>query len=447
MADTVATQVLIDGPRNTVMKFTNISDGTGENIVRKVDVDALSGANSKVRIDRIDILTAGMGVQLYWGGVDDVVSIPADEAQTLCFGDIGGLYIDDGREFTRNLFLSTIGASSGDRYTLIIHMVKTNDPTDVVADVSLSLDFVADEYTVEGVPYASFGAVPGSSSSGGVNGTVIINGVITPASAPRIGDGGLVVEVSRTNLLLNNTTLSTQGVTVTAVAHTISFYGTGTITLTGTSTAGPLVGTGVNDRVSLTFTPTAGTLTCTVSGSVTNAQLEIGSFGTSAITTAGSAVTRTADVNSISISTWFNPTAGTVVHGYNLPDAAPGASNRFLSFNDGSSTNAIKFTEATSDRIIGGIVDGGVTQANFSTGQNFTPGTNGKVALAWEVNNFAQSTDGGTVVTDTSGTVPSGITDLDIGKGVSVSQINGEIREITYYPTRRTNAQLIGDTS
>ena len=78
----------------------------------------------------------------------------------------------------------------------------------------------------------------------------------------------------RRNLLLNTDTLATQSVTVTAVEHVLSFTGTGTITLSGVSTAGPLVGTGADNRVSLTFTPTAGSLTLTVSGSVTFAQLE-----------------------------------------------------------------------------------------------------------------------------------------------------------------------------
>lgn len=75
------------------------------------------------------------------------------------------------------------------------------------------------------------------------------------------------------NVLLNTATLSTQNVTTIAANYVLSFKGTGTVTLSGTSTAGPLVGTGVNDRVNLAFTPTAGTLTLTVSGSVTNARL------------------------------------------------------------------------------------------------------------------------------------------------------------------------------
>lgn len=95
----------------------------------------------------------------------------------------------------------------------------------------------------------------------------------TAGSRPiyRRGDSRGVV-----NLLLNTEALATQSRTVTAVGHTLSFTGTGSITLSGASTAGPLVGTGVNDRVSLTFTPTAGSLTLTVSGSVTKGQLNIG---------------------------------------------------------------------------------------------------------------------------------------------------------------------------
>jgi len=78
------------------------------------------------------------------------------------------------------------------------------------------------------------------------------------------------------NQLLNTDALATQSRARSAVEKTLSFTGTGTVTLSGTSVAGPLIGTGVNDRVSLTFTPTAGTLTLTVAGSVTFAQLENG---------------------------------------------------------------------------------------------------------------------------------------------------------------------------
>ena len=108
--------------------------------------------------------------------------------------------------------------------------------------------------------------------------------------------GGYLQEGSRINLLLNSGALSTQSVTVAAVPYALTFYGTGTVTLSGTSTAGPLVGTGANQRVTLLFTPTAGSLTLTVTGSVQFAQLEAGAFASTYIPTYASAVTRDVDV-------------------------------------------------------------------------------------------------------------------------------------------------------
>jgi len=80
------------------------------------------------------------------------------------------------------------------------------------------------------------------------------------------------------NLMRGDTdTMTTQTITVTAAQHRLSFQGTGTVTLSGASTSGPLVGTGASDIVGLTFTPSAGSLTLTVSGTVEIAQLELGS--------------------------------------------------------------------------------------------------------------------------------------------------------------------------
>lgn len=94
---------------------------------------------------------------------------------------------------------------------------------------------------------------------------------------------GVLYEPARTNLVVSSDTPATQNITVTNTAYTLSFYGTGTVTLSGTSTS-TLVGTEVYPtRVTLTFTPTAGTLTLTITGTVQYAQLEAGAFVTSYI--------------------------------------------------------------------------------------------------------------------------------------------------------------------
>ena len=78
MADAVTSQTIIDGERNCVMKFTNVSDGTGESAVAKVDVSALSAnsegtACSGVRIIRVSHAIVGMSVQLFFNANTNVL--------------------------------------------------------------------------------------------------------------------------------------------------------------------------------------------------------------------------------------------------------------------------------------------------------------------------------------------------------------------------------------
>lgn len=172
----------------------------------------------------------------------------------------------------------------------------------------LVFDFDANQYFVNSARSTFSDSITSSRASTATyvdsTGTLQTAGINEPRIGHHIWNGsawvneGLLHESeARTNLLLNSGTLATQSLTVTAVPHTLHFTGTGTVTLSGASTDGPLVGTGTGEsnRVSLTFTPTAGTLTLTVSGAVTNAQAEVGSTPSSYIPTSGSTVTRAAE--------------------------------------------------------------------------------------------------------------------------------------------------------
>jgi len=125
MADAVTSQTLVDGERNTVMKFTNVSDGTGEAAVLKVDVSALSGAPTSVKITRIDYDISGMAVNVLWDATTDVSAIVLSSGQnTLDLCGMGGLINNAGAGVTGDILFTTIGASANDTYSIILHMKK-----------------------------------------------------------------------------------------------------------------------------------------------------------------------------------------------------------------------------------------------------------------------------------------------------------------------------------
>jgi hypothetical protein len=126
MADAVASQTLIDGARNVVMKFTNVSDGTGESAVTKVDVSALQGAPSAVRIDKIHYATSGMAVRILWDADTDVDAflVPTDGDGCHDFTRFGGLQNNAGAGKTGDIKFTTIGHTANDMYTIVLEMTK-----------------------------------------------------------------------------------------------------------------------------------------------------------------------------------------------------------------------------------------------------------------------------------------------------------------------------------
>ena len=132
MADAVATQILFDGERMAIMKFTNISDGTGEVKVTKVDVSTLtpspfSKACDGVTITKIHALTHGMEVDMYWDATADVLiaSIPQNTMYSMDLTQFGGLWNNAGAGKNGDIQFSTRDASAGDTYTIILEMVKS----------------------------------------------------------------------------------------------------------------------------------------------------------------------------------------------------------------------------------------------------------------------------------------------------------------------------------
>ena len=132
MADAVTSQTLFDGDKHVVMKFTNISDGTGESAVKKVDVSALeSDINgntcTSVAIEKIWWQCIGMKVRMFFDATSDEFIIELGENQSGYhdYSEFGGIKNNAGSGKTGDIDFTTVGHSSADTYTIILKMRKT----------------------------------------------------------------------------------------------------------------------------------------------------------------------------------------------------------------------------------------------------------------------------------------------------------------------------------
>lgn len=127
MADTVRADVLIDGGKNAVVYCTNASDGTGEAAVVKVDVSALDGAPSTVKIMKVRGACTGMSVDLFFDATanDLALTLPADQPIDLDFSDMGGLQNPGSSGVTGDILATTLGHTAGDAYAFVIEVEKS----------------------------------------------------------------------------------------------------------------------------------------------------------------------------------------------------------------------------------------------------------------------------------------------------------------------------------
>lgn len=117
------------GFKRYILHLTNVSDGTGESLVTKVDLENIMGPSGKQAkrtvIEWIDYDIFGMDVLLYWDRTPaDVLITRISVGNTYGSGKITGPLYDpgtgDGTDGTGNILLSTDNHASEDTYDLRI---------------------------------------------------------------------------------------------------------------------------------------------------------------------------------------------------------------------------------------------------------------------------------------------------------------------------------------
>jgi hypothetical protein len=177
---------------------------------------------------------------------------------------------------------------------------------------------------------------------------------------------------------------------------------------------------------------------------VWGAQLEEGSFPTSYIPTQGSTRTRAADDASITgrnFSEWYRQDEGSI---YCIGRTSSGLEPTILTFSNSSTkspTDMMRYTYVFSTTRWLGLVSLNAIFELFPS-QTFSSGSVFKISGCYKLNDFANVLNGGQVVSDTAGAVPS-VNRLYLGDNSGYANyLNGTISRLTYYPKRLPNQQL-----
>tara|TARA_R110002012_G_scaffold127891_1_gene280175 strand:- start:76 stop:477 length:402 start_codon:yes stop_codon:yes gene_type:complete len=133
MADSVTSQTIIDTDKRVVQKFTNLSDGSGEAGVVKVDVSALGGAPSRVTIDQIWYDIGGMRVILNFAATSVVPALilggsaaAGNVSGHMDFRSFGGIKNNAGSGVNGDIKFTTSGHTNLDHYTIVLEMRKSD---------------------------------------------------------------------------------------------------------------------------------------------------------------------------------------------------------------------------------------------------------------------------------------------------------------------------------
>jgi hypothetical protein len=125
MADTVSTHTIFAGKRRRTYNFLNVSDGTGESAVVKVDKSTLVGLDgtepSEFVVEMVEWTCDGMRVDLFFDHDTDVKIATCAGSSFIDFREKGGLQ-DTGTGGTGDILLTTTGHTAGDSYNITIHI-------------------------------------------------------------------------------------------------------------------------------------------------------------------------------------------------------------------------------------------------------------------------------------------------------------------------------------
>lgn len=122
MTDAVTTRTLFSNSKRAAFVFNNLSDGTGEAAVTKIDISTLVGAPSTVKITRVSGNTVGMAVTVLFDHDTDDTALILQGEFDLDFRPWGGLRDPASSATTGDIKFTTTGHSNLDSYCICMEV-------------------------------------------------------------------------------------------------------------------------------------------------------------------------------------------------------------------------------------------------------------------------------------------------------------------------------------
>jgi hypothetical protein len=175
------------------------------------------------------------------------------------------------------------------------------------------------------------------------------------------------------------------------------------------------------------------------------AQLETGAFPTSYIPTTTAAVTRSADVCSITgsaFSSWYSQSEGTMFAECAIAQPVSGGNQFVFRSSDNTFSNSIGINIPGAAQLA--TAAGGVFDGSASSVLPLVANVPSKIAGAYASNNLGVSLNGATAVTDSTVTIPTSQTRADIGSDhIGANRVKaGTIRRLAFWGQRLPNNVL-----
>ncbi|WP_374648711.1 hypothetical protein [Rhizorhabdus sp.] len=171
-------------------------------------------------------------------------------------------------------------------------------------------------------------------------------------------------------------------------------------------------------------------------------EVQQGAFLTSHIPSGASPGTRSPDqpiISGANFTSWFNPVEGVFLADMERP---PAVNAEPFSVWDGANAKGLEVYLNSATTMAGFVADT-TTQANM-VGPALPAGFS-TCALAYKLNDFAFTCNAGTLVVDSTGTVPAGLDRLVLGRyRASATYYNARIRRLRYLAAKPTNVVISG---